>query len=172
MISRRPHGFSLMNLALTLLLSALIAAGVLAFASMLDTRRQVQQTLDLAHRAAARAKELGASQTDGFGSLTTAQLADLVPPNQRILVSGSVDSLRTALNRPLRLVPNGNFAFWIRLSNVSASECRAMLRQAWLHYPRVQLNNVLRKASSNAVITQADLDACDASNNILDMEGS
>ncbi|AVP99368.1 hypothetical protein C7S18_20295 [Ahniella affigens] len=168
----RQTGYSLMNLSLTLLLAALVAAGILAFASMLDTRRKVNETLDLAHRAAARTKELGANQADGYATLTTAQLADLVPVNQRTLSGGNIDSLRTALNRPLRLVPNGNFAFWIRLSNLSSSECRALIRQAWLHYPRVQLNAVVRKTSSTATLVTADLDACAATNNTLDMEGS
>lgn len=165
------RGYSLLNLTLTLLLAAFIVGGVLAAASALDHRRKVNQSLDLVHRAAARAKALYPMQPDGYASVTTARVADLVSPGQRVTSGGTVTALRTALSRELTIVPDGNFGFWVRLSGLPQSECRALLRQAWANYPRVRLNNAIIKVGMATPIGNTELALCTATNT-LDMEGS
>ncbi|MBK8284865.1 MAG: hypothetical protein IPK97_08205 [Ahniella sp.] len=171
-IPNAQRGSGMLEFSLALALTASIGAGLFSVAGLLEQRRQAGQTLDLIHRASALARRQLPLQPDGYASLSTASIAGLVPANRVIWSGGEVAGLRTPLNRPLRALGNGPFAFWIRLSELTRQECRTLLPQTWRDYSRIKLNDAVVKSQTHASFPQPLLDQCAARGNVLDVEGS
>lgn len=168
----RAHGYSLMNLMLTLLLTAVVVTGLIGLWRVLEQRQRMSATVDLVHRAAARTREIAMNQSDGYASVSVSQIADLVPTNQRIPTSGAATGLRTALNRPLSIVADGSYGFWVRLSTLNVAECRALLRQVWMTYPRVRVNGTVLKAGMSSTLGDTQFAQCTGTSISIDVEGT
>ena len=171
-IPSAQHGSGMLEFSLALALTASIGAALFSVAGLLEQRRQTTQTLDLVHRASALARRQSPLQPDGYASLSTASIIGLVPANRVIWSGGVVAGLRTPLNRPLSALGNGPFAFWIRLSDLTRNECRALLPQTWRDYARIKLNDTIIKSRTHASFPAPLLDQCVAGGNVLDVEGS
>ncbi|AVQ00282.1 hypothetical protein C7S18_23585 (plasmid) [Ahniella affigens] len=168
----RAHGYSLMNLILTLFLVSALITGLIALWRVQEQRQRVSATVDVVHRAAARTREIAMNQSDGYASVVVSQIADIVPPNQRTPTTGAATSLRTALNRPLSIVADGSYGFWVRLSALNVAECRAVLRQVWTTYPRVRVNGTVLKSGMSSTLGDAQFAQCVGASISIDVEGS
>lgn len=174
-MSRRNHpvsGSSLLEFTLALALSAGVLSALMSLASVQDQRRRVEATGDLVQRAAVAARRMQAERPDGATALTVADLSAYLPGHPLVREGDRIVAMRTPINRPLALVDDGPFAFWLALRNLDRHECRTLLPRLWRLHPRLRLNQNLLKPTVGTPMPAVAVAHCLASGNTLEVEGT